>query len=306
MSSGAQQDAFDLLAQGRIAEGLKRLSEDEVWNLGEDALPIFLGIPKARGYGECLLLASIAKQTRSNSENRISIIAPPQAASLLSNDKNFKLAGKADDFCSASGKARLPLVELRKFFELNQAGTPRNASGPLDKFTRVGIAWRSASKGASGSSVSDEKGIPVLEFINLLKSAVAVDGRPIELISFQRHISDDDCQKLERSGFKFSIVDQDLHDDIDQSRLAAQIREIDLMITVSTTTAHVSGYLGVRTLVIAKDRGPKQWFWPAQEKTGIRFYPSVDVVVASRESKKSDWWKECIDDARRCIRDFLK
>lgn len=299
MQNHVQSEAFSLLAAGDVDAGLKKLSEDRNWNCIENALPIFLGIPGAKGFGESLLLASIVKQVRAQAEKRVKIFASQEAASILYSDNKFALIETVDETCVASGKARLPLVELNEFFAANQPDLQYGTTTQPGRCTRVGIAWRSAPKKPSAKPVSDEKLIPIDKFIDIFRPAF--ERMPIELVSFQRHLTSDEYRGLEKSGFKFSVVEQSFHEDSNQSPLAEKIRGIDLMVTVSTTTAHISGYLGVRTLVIAKDRGAHQWFWPTQKKTGIRFYPSTDVALAPENAKAKCWWKECIDEARQCI-----
>ena len=66
----------------------------------------------------------------------------------------------------------------------------------------------------------------------------------------------------------------DLHDDIDG--LAALIAACDLVVTVSNTTAHLAGALGVPTWVMVPGGNGKLWYWAASQ-THTPWYPAVKV-----------------------------
>jgi tetratricopeptide (TPR) repeat protein len=79
------------------------------------------------------------------------------------------------------------------------------------------------------------------------------------------------------------LPDLDLTNDIDG--LAALISACDLVITVSNTTAHLAGALGIPTWVMLPFGHFQPWYW-FSERTDSPWYPSVKLY---RQSKFGDW-----------------
>ncbi|MCA9219951.1 MAG: hypothetical protein KDA71_06455, partial [Planctomycetales bacterium] len=79
------------------------------------------------------------------------------------------------------------------------------------------------------------------------------------------------------------VPDLDLFNDIDG--LAALIAACDLVITVSNTTAHVAGALGVPTWVLAPSGAGKLWYW-FFDRTDSPWYPAVRIF---RQSVPGSW-----------------
>jgi ADP-heptose:LPS heptosyltransferase len=79
------------------------------------------------------------------------------------------------------------------------------------------------------------------------------------------------------------LPDVDLFNDIDG--LAALLAACDLVISVSNTTAHLSGALGVPTWVMVPGGHGQMWYWGAGDM-GSLWYPSATVF---RQHKLDDW-----------------
>ncbi len=84
------------------------------------------------------------------------------------------------------------------------------------------------------------------------------------------------------------LDDLDLFNDLDG--LAALIAACDLVITVSNTTAHLAGALGVPVWVMVPSGNGKLWYWGA-ETAGSLWYPSASVFKHSSINA----WDEVID-----------
>ena len=69
------------------------------------------------------------------------------------------------------------------------------------------------------------------------------------------------------------LEDLDLFNDIDG--LAALVAACDMVITVSNTTAHLAGALGVPVWVMAPNAGGKLWYWGGAPKS--LWYPSATI-----------------------------
>ncbi|HXF88606.1 MAG TPA: tetratricopeptide repeat protein [Xanthobacteraceae bacterium] len=130
----------------------------------------------------------------------------------------------------------------------------------------VGVSWR---------SVNPQTGMS--------KSAALVDFAPLMRLSGCRFIDLQygdtrqdraDCQKalgvqVER------LPDVDATNDIDG--LAALIAACDVVVTVSNTTAHLAGALGVPTWVMVPSGYARIWYWFKGEERSL-WYPQVRVL----------------------------
>ena len=89
--------------------------------------------------------------------------------------------------------------------------------------------------------------------------------------------SDYHCVSLQygehEHGTLWRMYGLDMTNDIDG--LAALIKACDLVVTVSNTTAHLAGALGVPCIVLVSDAGGKLWYWGMGDKTP--WYNSVRI-----------------------------
>jgi hypothetical protein len=63
----------------------------------------------------------------------------------------------------------------------------------------------------------------------------------------------------------------------DLDRLSAQLCALDCVLTVSNSTAHLAGSLGVSTVVMLPRNPPLMWHWGRTESTNS-WYPSVTIA----------------------------
>jgi Flp pilus assembly protein TadD len=75
----------------------------------------------------------------------------------------------------------------------------------------------------------------------------------------------------------------DLRDDLEG--MAALTAACDLVITVSNTTAHVAGALGVPTWVLVPLGGGKLWYWGTQGDS-TPWYPAITII---RQVNREEW-----------------
>jgi Flp pilus assembly protein TadD len=76
----------------------------------------------------------------------------------------------------------------------------------------------------------------------------------------------------------------DLRDDLDG--LAALISACDLVVTVSNTTAHVAGALGVPVWIFVAAGGGKLWYWGTEDVEVPVWYPSARII---RQKRGEPW-----------------
>lgn len=96
------------------------------------------------------------------------------------------------------------------------------------------------------------------------------------------------------------LEDLDLMDDIDG--LAALISLCDVVITVSNTTAHLAGALGVPTWILVDAGGGRLWHWGDESVTTPWWYPSATIIRRS----KGEPWSAAIAAAAAKLNTFLQ
>ncbi|NQV82976.1 MAG: tetratricopeptide repeat protein [Rhodospirillales bacterium] len=136
----------------------------------------------------------------------------------------------------------------------------------------VGITWNSVNK-----QVGDKKSLPLAALAPL----AGIDG--IVLVDLQYGDT-----KAERDAFTTATGTEIVHDDTiyqmtDLDAFAAQVAAMDMVITVSNTTAHFSGALGVPTWVMLHPAPLPCWLL---EREDSPWYPSVKLF---RQVRPGDW-----------------
>jgi hypothetical protein len=132
----------------------------------------------------------------------------------------------------------------------------------------VGIAWYS----------SDGRGLSKSISLQALKPLFEVSR--VQFVDLQYG-----DKSLERQAFKKTTGFSLIHDDsIDQMKniddFAAQISALDLVITISNTTAHIAGALGVRTWVMLGAAPMQRWL---MERSDCPWYSTVELFRQRNE-----------------------
>jgi tetratricopeptide (TPR) repeat protein len=109
--------------------------------------------------------------------------------------------------------------------------------------------------------------------------------------------------KAQREAFKAETGIEIIHDDgVDQladlDAFAAQVAAMDLVISISNTTVHMAGALGVPTWVLLSEVPLWRWF---QDREDSPWYPSVRLF-RQRESGK---WDDIVGEAADELRDWV-
>ena len=87
----------------------------------------------------------------------------------------------------------------------------------------------------------------------------------------------------------------DTNNEASGDTLVREICRLDCMVTISTTTAHLAGAMGINVILIAAERKGHQWFWQVQAEHQRPFYPTVKVLLGEGETGK--WWEHCLAPA---------
>ena len=160
----------------------------------------------------------------------------------------------------------------------------------IDKKIKIGISWISKNKRiGGGKSMSLNTLLPILKIKN------------VSYVNLQYGNYSNDIKKFTN---KTGIEIIDLHE-IDKfndfNNLAALIDSLDLFITVSNTTAHLSAALGKETWVMAPKNDSLLFYWnTGKEKTP--WYPSVKIF------QKTSSWESTVEkvysDLKKRIKKF--
>ena len=125
-----------------------------------------------------------------------------------------------------------------------------------------------------------EKSIPLERCLSILDDVDAA------VISFQRELEESDRKTLLGRFEQCTLIISDSKlNATDQADLVSEIRGLDCMVTISTTTAHIAACLGVPVVLLAARREKQQWFWRAQAEHNKCFYPHLDVILGSEPNK---------------------
>src|SRR5437899_8084226 len=232
--------AFRHLALGDFEIGLSKLNKGRKWR--DDRLdldgPFRLGFPQAPGWGEELLVASLLKRYAAASNSLIAAFGSWQVCSILKGDP--VLQGEESGH-NTQGRPPLAILRCALLGNLLENPFARLSSVcplQLNRRRRVGIAWSSVEKNRPISY----KSVPVERFLPILAAIKA------DFISLQRRrdVADPNCL-LHEPDVRV-LPDEVVTAATEGSlyKLVEEIRDLDCVVTVSTTTAHMAAAMGIR------------------------------------------------------------
>ncbi len=111
-----------------------------------------------------------------------------------------------------------------------------------------------------------------------------------------------------RAGTGVEIVDDPDIDPLqDMDAFAAQVAAMDLVISVSNTTVHVAGGLGVPTWVMPAQGRGRMWYW-FHGRTDCPWYSSVRMIERPSAAMETDTdgWRPQVERCARDLQDWIK
>lgn len=150
-------------------------------------------------------------------------------------------------------------------------------SKPLrNRKLKIGISWYSSNKNLPGKNID----------LTTFSSLVQCFGEKVSLVNLQYDQKDSDIRLLEDAlGLQIGRKTADNKNDI--AGLASEIESLDLVISVSNTTVHLAGFLGVPTILLASKYSGTLWYWELLTSASYsRWYPSVKVL---KQDVDGDW-----------------
>jgi len=310
------QRAMTLLTMGRFAEGwtayhwrfrrpgtrtLHDAFEVPFWN-GEVLAGRKLVVWTEQGPGDEILLASMLPDVIARGPE-LTVVCSPRLLPL------FRRSFPSARFVSSEKLAQVGAQDVQASFShlgavlrTNFADFPRTGAflkadegeraalrsryqdgEPARKL--IGIAWHSANPTAEAQkSITLEEWAPILKtpgvtFVNLQYGDHAGEARAAEAAFGCKIITDKTINPLK---------------DIDG--FAAQVAAMDHVVSVSNTTVHVAGGLGVPTSVLVPKAFGKIWYW-FLERSDSPWYPALTL----HRQAQAGVWSDVIAAAARQI-----
>ena len=130
---------------------------------------------------------------------------------------------------------------------------------------KIGIAWKSKRE-----FLGEGKSIDIESFLPILKLSTNFD-----FINLQYGEIDEDLNKLNKHNIKLNILKIDLFNDFE--KIAALLKNIDLFITASNSTAHLAGALNIPTWLIKPRTFALFHYWN-QPSSRCPWYPSIRLI----------------------------
>jgi tetratricopeptide (TPR) repeat protein len=151
-----------------------------------------------------------------------------------------------------------------------------------DRRLLVGISWHSANP-----VIGDEKSLKLGELLPLLLTAGC------RFVNLQYGAASRDLMDAARA-HQIPVIEPGVDCFTDLAGLAEVIAALDLVITVSNTTAHLAGALGVPTWLLVPTGRPLLWYW-FRAGDFSPWYPSVRLF---RKSLQRQEWAAVVHHMR--------
>jgi tetratricopeptide (TPR) repeat protein len=311
-----------LLAQGRLAEGWEAYRYRSLVDAAEGRLklrpfrqPWWRGEPLAgrrmlawaeQGVGEELMFASVlpeliaeaAEITVESDPRLVPLFArsfPHALAVLRATPPDSRAADPAIDFqCPFGDLAAQRRPSFESFprhagYLSADPGATAQARSWLDRRghgKKIGIAWFSENKNNGG-----RRSIPLRRWARFLQRAdvVAVDLQYGDTAAERDAVEREFGWRVHRHPEIEQLADLD--------GFAALVSALDLVITISNTTAHMAGALGKPCWVLLHDAPYWHWF---PSRADCPWYPSVRLFRQSRAGT----WDDVLDRASDAFEDW--
>lgn len=303
--SNAKAHFFRALAQLQIKNFQEGWQEYEWrWASGElDSLPLRSSRPvwngekfegslliwAEQGLGDQILYASIFSDLINFPQKIIISVNKKLLPIYQRSFPLFQVIDSNDLIPEESYDYHLPVASLGKFFRTQLVDFKRDAQGYLapnpdlinvdslrdcKKSILCGLSWKSSNenfgteKSVGLMDLSEILMLDKLEFINLQYGNISSE---IKVVKDQMGID------------IISPKDINLHDELD--KLLNLIKNCDVILTISNSTAHMAGALGKEVLLLLPYSVGAIWYWHDIESVSL-WYPSVRIF---KQEKQGDW-----------------
>ena len=150
----------------------------------------------------------------------------------------------------------------------------------------IGLSWYSRNP-----EIGWEKSIALTDWLPLLE----VPGVTFVDLQYGDTFAQREALK-DQTGTEI-IHDETIDQLADLDAFAAQVAAMDMVVSISNTTAHMAGALGVPTWVLLSEVPLWRWF---QEQTNSPWYPSVQLF----RQRRSGGWPEVLGEVAAALRNW--
>jgi len=314
--------AFRYLQLGRLGEGWEalhtRLDLESFETAFKDGPPFWRGedlthktllVVCEQGAGEHILQLSMAKSIAPQVKRCIVECANRLAPIAQRAIPNVEIISGTDQ--TAAEKARreadfqLPGMNAGRYVRSSWDAFPSNERQILlpdqdkagkfrEKYEKlangrqiIGIAWLSGS-----SNFGDKKSVPMEELARIF------DAEKFFLVSLQYGSVANSVEKF-RAKTGVEIFVEDSFDQIkDLESFFAQVASLDLVVTISNTTAHVAGAIGIPTWLMLPNGSGSLWYWFI-DRADSPWYPAVEIFRdTGSPGRRNRWWEPVFESVK--------
>ena len=293
--------ALTLLALGRLQEGLAayevrwlRLYQNEIWKLGvpewkgEDLAGQHILLNHEQGFGDSIMLSRFVRDVAAKA-GAVTLAVPAELIRLFANsfpdvrvvDVKDELQATAYDFHSPLlstmrwlGVAEPSAIDAKPY--LHAARVINTIRLPSAKF-KIGVCWASGNHGSE--FMERRRVVPVTSFLPLTELP------DVALVSLQKGDPGNDIQ---RHGMEGLIYDATVSID-DFADTADVINHLDLVVSVDSAVAHLTGAIGKPCMMLA----PYTRCWRWWNNNGLPWYNNMTQYT---QAMNGTW-----DDAMRAV-----
>ncbi|MBF0195304.1 MAG: tetratricopeptide repeat protein, partial [Magnetococcales bacterium] len=189
------------------------------------------------------------------------------------------------DLCSwlRPNLSSYPLNPFHLIADQKQKQVLRNRYQNSDKDILIGIAWYSNSAKYKNKSM----------LLHNLRPLFDIPG--VTFVNLQYGDTKKEREELTKDGDITFLNDDSIDQMQDLDSFAAQVAAMDMVVTISNTTAHLSGALGVPTLLMLGE--VPIWYWML-DREDSPWYPSLTLF----RQKNNGEWDEVIDKVAKEIK----
>ena len=267
------------------------------WHGFEDIEGKSVFLTAEQGLGDTLMFCRFAPLVSARGAN-VKLAVPTPLVRLLSRLPGVQaVLDRATPTQLAEFHFYSPLMSLPLALGMTFENIPYGKSAYLETDPALVDRWRAILDSATdgylkprvGLMWSGRKTISLgVRSINLEMLLKLVDDR-FDFISLQKDLPDEDLKVLSETGIHHFGKEQS-----DFADAAAIIELVDLVITIDTSIAHLSGGLGKETWIMLQYDA--EWRW-LEDRTDSPWYPKVRLF---RQTTPGDWGS-VLDEVKRAL-----
>ena len=235
-----------------------------------------------QGLGEQILFSSIIPECEKIFKKIILVIDEKLKLIFQESFPNIKVFTPHEEWSKEHFDCHLPIGSLGKFFRKELPSFPKSNNyltivpkNSNKQKLQCGLSWRSINSVEGDlKSISLEKLLPILknENINFFNVQYTDEKNNVDIFNQQNNL------KI------INLEDLDPFNDL--YHLCQYLKSFDLLLTISNTTAHLAGALGIPTILMLPKNIGKLWYWANSTNNQSLWYPTVKIF---KQNEENDW-----------------